>query len=213
VARPREFSEETALKAAAHRFWMYGYEATSVRDLAQEMGITQASLYNAFGDKRSLFQSALVHYVKNHFGEREKRIEITMGPRAAIEAFLQEIIEHSVGDTERKGCMLVNSALEIASHDPDLRFFVASQLERIEDFFLRCVVAGQQAAEISSAQSAGDLVKILLGVHLGIRVLARSRPERALLEGVVRPVLALLDVSPEISRVIVSSGVGRRKSQ
>ena len=59
MARPREFDESAALDAAVDCFWREGYEATSVRDLAARMGITGTSLYNAFGDKRSLFRQAL----------------------------------------------------------------------------------------------------------------------------------------------------------
>jgi TetR/AcrR family transcriptional repressor of nem operon len=40
---------------------------------------------------------------------------------------------------------------------------------------------------------AWDCARLLLGVLLGIRVLARAKPERALLEGVAAPALALLD--------------------
>ena len=93
MARPREFDEDAVLNAAVHRFWMYGYEATSVRDLAQDMGITSASLYNAFGDKRSLFQRALAHYVEHSFGERVSRFEKNLPPRAAIAAFFREITD------------------------------------------------------------------------------------------------------------------------
>jgi TetR/AcrR family transcriptional repressor of nem operon len=38
-----------------------GYEATSVRDLIEKTGVTGASLYNAFGDKRALYQRTLEH--------------------------------------------------------------------------------------------------------------------------------------------------------
>ena len=62
MARPREFDEVTVLEAAMNCFWAQGFESTSVRDLAEEMGITGASLYNAFGDKRSLYRRALAHY-------------------------------------------------------------------------------------------------------------------------------------------------------
>jgi hypothetical protein len=55
MARPREFDEAAVLDAAIMRFWQRGYEATSVRDLADEMNITRANLYNPFGDKRSLY--------------------------------------------------------------------------------------------------------------------------------------------------------------
>lgn len=197
MARPREFDEDAVLKAAALRFWKYGYDATSVRDLAKAMGITQASLYNAFGDKRALFKHSLAHYVANNFNERSARIEASLTSRAAIEAFLQEIIDTSVRDSERKGCLLVNAALEVAPHDPELRVVIADELARVEAFFLRCVNAGQSTGDISVAQSAEDLAKMLLGVHLGIRVLARSRPDRALLEGVARPALFMLRASAQ----------------
>jgi TetR/AcrR family transcriptional regulator, transcriptional repressor for nem operon len=192
MARPREFDERAVLDAAVRRFWMYGYEATSVRDLAQEMGLTSASLYNAFRDKRSLFERALAHYVENSFEERVTRIEAGRPSLQAIETFFGEIVERSIGDQDRKGCLLVNSALELAPHDPEFQSMIAAVLIKIESFFLRCVQAGQAAGSVTVAQSAADLARMLMGVHLGLRVLARSRPERPLLEGVVRPALALL---------------------
>jgi len=196
MARPREFDETAVLDAAMQQFWMYGYEATSVRDLAQSMGITGASLYNAFGDKRSLFRRALAHYVETSFGDRVGRFENSLPPRAAIEAFFREIIERSMQDKDRKGCLLVNSALEVAPHDPDFQATIAEVLVKIEAFFRRCVIAGQQTGEIATTQSAEDLARLLLGVHLGVRVLARTRPERALLEGLARPALELLKPAP-----------------
>jgi TetR/AcrR family transcriptional regulator, transcriptional repressor for nem operon len=197
MARPREFDENAVLDAAVHRFWMYGYEATSVRDLARDMGITSASLYNAFGDKRSLFQRALAYYVETSFGDRVSRFERNLPPREAIKTFFKEIIECSVRDSDRKGCLLVNSALEVAPHDPDFQAMIADVLVKVEAFFRRCVRAGQRSGEIPAVHSAVDLARLLLGVHLGLRVLARSRPERALLEGLVRPALALLDRGAE----------------
>ncbi|GLQ51866.1 TetR/AcrR family transcriptional regulator [Dyella flava] len=196
MARPREFDETAVLDAAVRQFWMYGYEATSVRDLAQSMGITGASLYNAFGDKRSVFRRALAHYVETSFGDRVGRFEKGLPPKAAIEAFFREIVERSIQDKDRKGCLLVNSALEVAPHDPDFQATIAEVLVKVEAFFRRCVQAGQRDGEISTTQSAEDLARLLLGVHLGIRVLARARPERALLEGLVRPALELLKPTP-----------------
>ncbi len=193
MARPREFDEVTALEAAVRCFWTRGYEATSVRDLAEEMGITGASLYNAFGDKRALYRRALDHYVEQGFGERVQRLEGQMPPRDAIEAFFTEIIERSLSDRQRKGCMLVNSALELAPHDPEFRRIVCGMLVQVEAFFRRCVEAGQRNGTIASAQSAEDLGRLLLGLLMGIRVLTRARPERALLEGLLRPAFALLD--------------------
>jgi TetR/AcrR family transcriptional repressor of nem operon len=192
MARPREFDETQVLDAAVQRFWTNGYEATSVRDLADAMGITGASLYNAFGDKRALYRRALDHYIEGSFADRVARFETHLPPREAIGAFFSEIVARSLADPDRKGCMLVNSALELAPHDPEFQAAVAGVLVQIEAFFRRCVEAGQQGGTISSAQPSSDLARLLLGVHISIRVLARCRPERDLLEGLARPALALL---------------------
>ena len=64
MARPREFDEETVLEAATQRFWNNGYEATSMRDLADHTGMTTPSLYNAFGDKRAIYRLVLDRYVR-----------------------------------------------------------------------------------------------------------------------------------------------------
>ncbi|MGY2172251.1 TetR/AcrR family transcriptional regulator [Pseudomonas gingeri] len=192
MARPREFDEAGALEAAIRCFWIRGYEATSVRDLAQAMGITGASLYNAYGDKRALFGRALDHYIQNGFCERSARLEQQLPPREAVLAFFDEIIERSLSDPEHKGCFIVNAALEVAPHDPEFKALLAKVQEGMEDFFLRCIRAGQAQGSIDAAQSADDLARLCLGVLMGLRVLARSRPERALLEGLVRPLFALL---------------------
>ena len=70
MARPKEFDESEALNAAIQCFWSRGYEATSVRDLADAMGISGPSLYNTFGDKRTLYRQALDHYVERGFCNR-----------------------------------------------------------------------------------------------------------------------------------------------
>ncbi|MCC8953376.1 TetR/AcrR family transcriptional regulator [Bradyrhizobium sp. Pear77] len=204
MARPREFDEAAVLDAAIERFWMRGYEATSVRDLADDMEIAGASLYNAFGDKRGLYAKALNRYLDQTFRERIQRIEPAMPPREAIEAFLREIIKRSLGDKQRRGCMLVNSAIESAPFDPDFFKIVATFLDEVEAFFLRCVSKGQKDGTITRAQSAGDLSKSLLGILLGIRVLARVRPDRALLEGLIRPVFGLLDETSRPGRKAAS---------
>jgi TetR/AcrR family transcriptional repressor of nem operon len=199
MARPRQFDEDAALGAAMRCFWFRGYEATSVRDLARHMGMTGASLYNAFGDKRALFRRVLDHYVATTLGERIARFEPALPPRAAIGAFFDEVVRLSLDDPERKGCLLINSALELAPHDGEFRQVISDVLGQLEGFFLRCVRAGQKDGSITDAQPADDLARLLLATLMSLRVMARARPEPAMLHGLVRPALAVLD-SPRFSR-------------
>ena len=191
MARPREFDEGTVLDAVVLCFWKNGYDATSVKDLVAETGITAASLYNAFGDKRSIYQKALDHYVESSIADRIRRCE-ELPPLAGIEAFFEEIVRRSLSDRDRKGCMLVNAALDVAPHDPDFRIVVGEVLLRMEAFFLRRIEIGQSDGSINTMMPASNLARNLLGILMGIRVLARVRPERSLLEGVLAPALALL---------------------
>ncbi|MGC1305451.1 MAG: TetR/AcrR family transcriptional regulator [Caulobacteraceae bacterium] len=200
MGRPREFDEAAALEAATQRFWRYGYEATSVRDLSEATGLTLASLYNAFGDKRSLYRRVLERYGEGAMGGFAQLQALDATPRERITAFLDLMVADSLADPDHKGCLIVNSALELSPHDPEFREVVAEVLTHIEAFFHRCVREGQAQGSISAAQPPEDLARTLLSVLLGLRVLARSRPERELLEGLVRPALALLAPSPPAPR-------------
>jgi TetR/AcrR family transcriptional repressor of nem operon len=192
MARPREFDEAAVLDAAMQCFWAQGFESTSVKDLIERTGLTAASLYNAYGDKRAMYRTALDHYIETTIGARIWRSE-ARPPREAIRSFFDDILRRSLSDREHKGCMIVNSALEIAPHDREFRETVVDTLRRIESFFLDCLERGQADGTITSSRSAAGLAQLLLSVLMGVRVLARVRPERSLLEGVVGTALAFLD--------------------
>jgi TetR/AcrR family transcriptional repressor of nem operon len=190
MARPREFDEAAALDAAVEHFWLHGYQSTSVRELAAAMGITGASLYNAFGDKRALFKMALARYIET--GIEGRVIHERQSTVRAIDAFFKDIVDYSLKDKNRKGCLLVNSALELGDDDTELKGVVSDVFVEIEAFFKRAIAGGQERGEVSTELPATDLARLLLGALLGMRVLARVRPNRALLEGIARSALLVL---------------------
>ena len=71
--RPRTFESAEVLEAAMELFWTHGYERTSKRDLMEATGLASQSLYNAFGDKRTLFLEAIRHYSDARTAEHERR--------------------------------------------------------------------------------------------------------------------------------------------
>jgi TetR/AcrR family transcriptional repressor of nem operon len=192
MGRLRAFDEDRVLDRAVDCFWLRGYEATSVRELAERMGIGGASLYNAYGDKRALFVTALARYADRSMRERIARLEDGRGPKQATRAFLAEIVERSLEDPDRKGCLLVNSALDVAPHDAAISRVVAGCFGELRAFFRRNLEAARAAHEIPRQADPDELAGHLLGVVLGIRVLARTGANRAQLDAVARPALSLL---------------------
>jgi len=192
MARLKEFDEDMAIDAAVDCFWRRGYETTSMRDLARSMGIGGASLYNAYGDKRALFVQSLERYANRSMRERITRLQAMHRPREAIEAFIQEIIERSLADRERKGCLLVNSALDVAPHDAELGGVVAGYLEEIRLFFRRNIEAAAKARQVSRRMDSESASIHLLGVVIAIRVMARTGATRRVLEALAAPALDVL---------------------
>lgn len=195
MARPRSFDEDAALDAATGLFWRNGYAATSVRELGAAMGLGLPSLYNAFGDKHGLFTRSLDRYLDGSMRARIRRLDGASAPRAAIATFLEEIVARSLADP--RGCFLVNAALEVAPHDAKVRATIAGRLDELEGFFLRMVCAGQADGSIAGARPAEDLARLLLTTVMGLRVLARLRPEAEMLRGASRQALAALGPAAE----------------
>ena len=193
MARSKAFDEDRALDTAVDCFWLRGYEGTSVRDLTEAMGIGGPSLYNAYGDKRELFERALRRYAERSMRERIARLEASHRPKEAITAFVGEIVDRSLKDPERKGCLLVNAALDMAPHDAEVGRMVSGYLDEIRSFFRRNIDAARKAGQVPRRIDAEAVSGHLLGVVTGIRVLARTGANRKLLESVARPALELLE--------------------
>ena len=195
MARPREFDEETVLEAATQRFWNNGYEATSMRDLADHTGMTTPSLYNAFGDKKAIYRLVLDRYVRLALMACDETFGGERTAVAALERYFDALIEEALADALQKGCFVVNTALEVAPHDADFRDLVTKVFGQIEKYLRDCIVSGQSDGTIRTKLPAADLARLFLSATLGIRVLARTNSERELLTGVVRPLFALLQAT------------------
>lgn len=118
MPRPRSFDRDDALEAALGLFWAKGYEATSLADLTRAMGLSKSSLYDTFGDKHTLFLAAFDRYADTRLGPALAMLEDTSRPaRIRLEAFLRRFITIKVRDGDRRGCMIGNTAVELAPHD------------------------------------------------------------------------------------------------
>lgn len=190
MGRPRTFDEDVALDAAIDHFWRHGYLATSVRDLSAGMRISGASLYNAFSDKRTLFSRALQRYLDKSARQWITELDASADPLASLHHFFAKLIRGSIAD--RRGCMLVNSAMELGPHDDELGTAVREGLQEVEDGFRRAIEAAQRRGSLSMRRDAAVLARHLLGTMIAIRVLARTTNDAALLRDAAAPALALL---------------------
>jgi TetR/AcrR family transcriptional repressor of nem operon len=189
----KSYDETEVLERAMTAFWARGYEATSMRDLVEATGINRASIYSAFTDKHTLFMRALEHYDRHYRGDFLDTIASENRGRDAILAVFCAAAEAATGQGKCSGCLMVNTALELAGHDPEVAQTVEASFVELENFFARAVAEGQQDGTIDKAHDARSTAQALLSMFLGMRVLARPRPDETLHRTISRQVNTLLD--------------------
>ncbi len=188
----KQFDVEKALERAQDTFWEQGYEATSMDCLLKRMGINRGSFYDTFGSKRDVLIQALRRY---YWRDRVSYFrELTRGkpPRRAVAAVFHSMTDLSSGPQARRGCFLVNSALEIAPKDREVARIVRDGFADIEKFFSELVRQGQKTGEIRKNRNALEMGRALMNHLLGLMVLVRSRAPRAVLDSVVKQAERLL---------------------
>ena len=113
MARPRSFSAEDAVAAAAAVFWAKGYRDTAIYDLERATGLNRSSLYTAFGTKRALFGLALQWYLRGFIGPRLAPMERPGAGVGDIEGFFAGLAAffRTSGQASR-GCLMINTIAE-----------------------------------------------------------------------------------------------------
>lgn len=180
MPRTKEFRPEEALDAAMHLFWSKGYGATSMRDLLDGMGIGRGSFYGTFGGKRALFLAAL-----DRFEEVRASwvIEALEGSGLdGIEEVFWRSVDGLVGFEPRRGCLMANTAVELAPHDAEVAGRISRYVRRTEAAFEDALVRAREAGEIPSDKDPRALARFLVNNLHGLRVLARAGSARATLE-------------------------------
>jgi TetR/AcrR family transcriptional repressor of nem operon len=188
MSRQKEFDRDEVLDRALDLFWQRGYEATSVQDLVAAMGIHRGSLYATFGEKRALFLAALERY--EHVGIETVLAELERpGPvRESVRRVFEGVVREAAASGGRRGCFAINTAMELAPHDPAVAARVDSMLRRVEGAFEAALIRAQARGEIAVADPRA-LARFLTATLQGLRMLARAGTDCATLTDVVEVAL------------------------
>ncbi|MET8472368.1 TetR/AcrR family transcriptional regulator [Streptomyces sp. NPDC006422] len=196
MARPRKFDEERALDAAMHAFWENGYEATSTQDLCEATGLGRSSIYNTFASKHDLFTRSLTRYIERMTANQMAILEDTeRSPLDRLRAFFAMTVDTEAAtrkDGHSRGCLTVNTTVELAGRDPESARLVERDLD-IRLAALRAVIAaGQKDGSITSKRPPAELARFLNTVVGGMRVSGQGGADRATLEATARVTLDAL---------------------
>ncbi len=161
--------------------------------LVAEMGIGRGSLYDTFGDKHQLYQAALERYRANSDTRLLAPLYQPGSVKGAIKTLFESLIAQVLADPEQKGCLLVNTAVELAPHDAEMALAVKTAVSSTEEAFCQAILRGQATDEIDQSKDPRALARFFVNNIRGIRVLAKLKPNEKTLDDIVTVTLSALN--------------------
>ena len=178
IARPKAFNRQQAQSQALRLFWRKGYNATSIEDLVETLNISRSSLYDTFGDKRTLFLDALKLYSKGVLSRVEGVLHESPSALAGIGAILDEMMAGVGTESSAMGCFMVNSVAELVPYDPAVTEIAVAYTNN----FQRLLTEALSQDMTSAKQSPEQLAVYVFNVIQGMRILIKSGATREQIE-------------------------------
>lgn len=202
MARTRAFDEDTVVQATRDQFWATGYHGTSLDMLLNATKLGKGSLYNSFGNKRSLYLRALQSYCDDRLSEAADELS---GPDARAAARLRRYINTQIGGLGRQrgqqdlpsACFIAKASAEMAAEDPEVARLVAATLDQLTDLIADCIRAAQRAGDVDRDRSAKSLARLVLTTQRGAEALAESGVASAALKDVAKQLIS--SAMPELA--------------
>lgn len=187
MSRPPTFNRQKKLEEAMTLFWEQGYEATSIQDLVEHLGLNRSSLYNTFGGKHDLFLEALDHYREQD--RRMLRRRLREGPTAiaGIRQAFRAVAERAA--KSQSGCFTANATVERAPHDPRTEERACQTFRAMRALFEDAVEQAQEEGSVPMDRDAEALGRYLMNAYNGIHLTAKTGPSLAIVEDIVEETL------------------------
>ncbi len=191
--RPPSYDRDEALARTGDAFWKTGYAATTVDDLATAAGMNRPSLYNAFGDKHTLYLEVLDRYARASVDKLESLLDQDRPlARQLMAAYDGALAIYLAGDGAPKGCFLIGTAVSEAVDDAVVRDALLDALKRLDHAFERRFVRAREAGEIGRDADPRALAQVACAVMNGLAVRARAGEPRESLRRTARQAVECL---------------------
>ena len=190
MARHKEFEINEVLDKAMYLFWSQGYEKTSMQELVDTMGIHRRSIYDTFGDKHALFIQALQRYQLLQSQRLQHLLEQQVPVIDIIRIFLETTVDNQALP---KGCLMVNSGVELGTLDPEVSALVEGAYTHTEQCLLDLLVAGQGSGKIQADLDAELLAHYFMNAWLGLRTTVKTAVDQQKLTDIIDTTLRILN--------------------
>jgi len=182
--RPREFDVDDALAAALRVFWSRGYEAASLSELTEAMGITKPSLYAAFGNKEALFRKALDLYETEKLAYMHTALAAPTA-RGVAEKLLRGALANFCTANEPKGCLGVISSVACGPEAESIKADIVARRASSERAMIERFARARDEGDLPAHVDPAGLTRWLTAILQGMSVQASAGASPAELEQLI----------------------------
>jgi len=175
MGRTREFDPEIALEEAMRLFWEKGYHDTSVRDLVARTGVSLAGMYGTFGNKREVFSAALRRYHEQIMGKVLETLEAPDASLPEITGHFERLYELAKDPRFRAGCMICNSAVDLAQEDPEVANGFQRNLDRLVAAFRNALARAKEKGEVREDLDPAAAADVLAATQMAMALFLRAQ--------------------------------------
>ncbi len=193
MVRTKEFDPDAALQAALELFWRRGYEATSMADLVEHLGVSRASIYATFGNKHDLYLRAFDRYLESRQPSPVERLSQPGPVLPAVRALVESYVAEAAHDEQRRGCMVINTAVELVPGDAVAARRVESNWDEFETALASALTRARAQGELAAGADPRALARMLLVLLQGLKVVGKGAPDRSRLRDAAEQALRLLE--------------------
>lgn len=190
MPRTKAFNEMNVLRKAMITFWKQGYEKTSVQDLVDSMGIHRRSIYDTFGDKQGLFLKVLDQYEIDLEHMIQQQLQPSMSATEKIETLF--VISLAPQEDKPNGCLIVNTATELALLDAEVAAKTQAMFYKSEQFIYQILKTDQEQNSSLNNRNLPDLASYIHNAWIGLRVLSKTTSNQAKLHAIIQLTLSVL---------------------
>lgn len=174
MPRNKEFNQDEVLDKAIQLFWEKGYNACSMQDVVDGLGLSRSSIYDTFTDKKNLFLESLKKYQEDYTSIVINMLRDSSDIRKTIEDIFYSIVR-DVEKCSQKGCFMTNSTIELAHTDEEISQIINGNKQQIELALENALQKGQDLGQISQKNNSKVLAKYLYSNLAGLRVITKNK--------------------------------------
>ena len=195
MPRRKSYTKDDLVASAMHRFWRYGYEATSLDDLVKATGVSRHGIYSDVGNKEQLYLASFDAYQKLIVTPAVEGLEAADSGLAEIKAYFETQIAlvETIG-LPGPGCLVANAMTETAPHNEDVARLVDAHIARLTAGFLN---AQKVAASSLTLQEQKRLARFLTATAQGLWSMSRTVDDAEQLREHVATLILLIEGSFE----------------